>query len=294
MEQTGDTHRRPRAARVRTLGPKALLPAVLLAAVAASSAVSASLAEPPVSDVEQQLDAEIEGMVDAGVPADDPKVEMLEEQLDELADGNGAPARREPGVDTGARLTEAEQVTDAQARAEAAAGAAAGAVQPRAAGGAPAASTAAGTPAAAAADGRRWESGIVACEPLPGLLTMGEVAGATCLSVPQPDGTSRYVALAADGTVRSVRFGTDGAVQRMPDERARHRGPAGRGGHRHRGRRPPPRASRSGRHHRRPALIARPEPPVAGARARPMLPRLAAGAGAGWGRGRSAWCTTGP
>jgi hypothetical protein len=226
MEPTGETHRRPWTGRLRALGSTALLPALLLAAVAAASAVSASLAEPPASDVEQQLGAEIEGMVDAGMPADDPKVELLEEQHDALAAGNGRPARREPGVDTGARLAEADQVTGAQARAEAA-GAAAAAVQPRADGGAPAPAASTAAAAAATGDGQRWESGPVVCEPMPGLLTMGELAGATCLSVPQPDGTSRYVVVAGDGTVRSVRFGTDGAVRRLRDTALA--GPAPRG-----------------------------------------------------------------
>ena len=39
----------------------------------------------------------------------------------------------------------------------------------------------------------RWETGPVECEPVPGMLSMDEVVGATCLGVPQPDGTSRYV-----------------------------------------------------------------------------------------------------
>jgi hypothetical protein len=187
-----------------------LLPALVLAAVGASAAASASLAEPPASEMELQLDDELEGMADNGVPADDPKMGLLEEQRDELADGRGVPARREPGVDTAARLEEAREVTGAQARAEAREAAPGATVESQAAGGRGVAGVEEGERA-------RWDSGPVVCEPVPGMLTMAEVTGGTCVSVPQPDGTSRYVVVAPDGTVRSVRFATDGAVRRLPD-----------------------------------------------------------------------------
>jgi hypothetical protein len=182
------------------------VPAILLAAVGASAAASAGLAEPPPSAMEAQLEAEIDGMIEAGVPADSPKFEMLEEQLDRVEEGTGEPTAREPGVDTGARLDEAGAVTEAQAQAEAA-------------GPAGAQARAGGVDEALVEEGEvaRWETGTVECEPVPGMLSIDEVAGATCLSVPQPDGTSRYVAVGADGTVRSVRFGTDGAVRRVTD-----------------------------------------------------------------------------
>ena len=176
----------------------------------ASAAASASLAEPPASEMELQLDAELEGMAENGVPADDPKMELLEEQRDEIVEGTGAPARREPGVDTAARLEEAEEVTDAQAQAEARGVAPGDRVEPQAADGAGEAPVEEGERA-------RWDSGTVVCEPVPGMLTMAEVSGATCVSVPQPDGTSRYVVVAPNGTVRSVRFATDGAVTRLRD-----------------------------------------------------------------------------
>jgi hypothetical protein len=35
--------------------------------------------------------------------------------------------------------------------------------------------------------------------------------------VPQPDGSSRYVAVGGDGVVRTVAFGADGKVGRSPD-----------------------------------------------------------------------------
>ncbi len=172
---------------------------VVLAAVVASAAASAALSEPPPTAIEQQLHDEIDGMVEAGLDEDDPKVDMVEDQLAAIEQGEGQPAR-ERGVDTGAMLAEAAD--DAAAAAEAEAGR--------------------GTPGAgtAADEDLVWESGPVPCEPVPGLLTLEEIAGATCLSVPQPDGTNRYVAVAPDGLVRSVRFGNDGQVSRLDDTRA--------------------------------------------------------------------------
>jgi hypothetical protein len=52
---------------------------------------------------------------------------------------------------------------------------------------------------------------------VPGLLGPEEIAGAQCVSVPQPDGTSRCVAIGPDGTLRSVAFGHDGDVRRLDD-----------------------------------------------------------------------------
>lgn len=181
----------PRHMRPRGVAPTAsrrdgpgrgavLLAALALAAVAASAAAGAALSEPAPTAVEQQLRAEIEGMVDAGVPRDDPKVALVEEQLADVEAGDGARGPTEPGVDVGALL--------AEARAE----------------------PAGGTP---------WQSGAVLCEPVPDLLSADDVADATCLSVPQPDGTGRYVAIAPDGVVRTVRFGNDGDVRRLPDRR---------------------------------------------------------------------------
>jgi hypothetical protein len=189
-----------------------LLPALVLAAVGASAAASASLAEPPASEIKAQLDAELDGMAEAGVRDGDPKRELLEEQRDELAAGRGAPARREPGVDTAGRLAEAEDVTEAQADAEADGVAPGARAEPQAA-------AAGGEDGALVEEGERarWDAGAVVCEPVPGMLTMAEVSGAVCVSVPQPDGTSRYVVVAPSGTVRSVRFATDGAVSRLPD-----------------------------------------------------------------------------
>ena len=189
----------PRRRRTRGRGA-ALVAALALAAVSASAAASAALSDeqPPV-EAEQQLRAEIEGMIEAGLAPDDPKVEMVEDQLEALEDGAGVPARRERGVDTGAMLAEAEAADESLAVTERGARSAADAT--------------------AAGDAAGWESGTIMCEPLPGLLSIDELAGATCLSIPQPDGTSRYVAVAPDGVVRSVHFGNDGDVYRLDDRR---------------------------------------------------------------------------
>ena len=185
---TTDTTR-PRSRR-RGRGHGAVLFAgIVLAAVAAAAAAGAAVGEDPPTEVEAQLEAEIDGMVESGVPEDDPKVEMLEEEAEAVEDGTGEPARRESGVDTGALLDEAAEQKAADA--------------------------AAGDRVAAGDSG--WESGTVVCEPVPGLLSVEEIAGATCVSVPQPDGTSRYVAVAPDGTMRTVLFGADGDVRRVDD-----------------------------------------------------------------------------
>jgi hypothetical protein len=160
-----------------------------LVAVGASTAASAAFSEPAPTAIEQQLEAEIEGMVESGLDEDDAKVEMVEEQLEAIEDGAGELAH-ERGVDTGAMIAAAEAEDDAAAAAEA---------------------------RVAAGDEFGWESGTVPCEPVPGLLPIEELTGATCLSVPQPDGTGRYVAVGPDGVVRSVRFGSDGDVHRLDD-----------------------------------------------------------------------------
>ncbi len=180
----------------------AILTATLvLAAVAASAAASAALSEEAPVPLENEMQAEIDGMIESGIDAEDPKVEMLEESLEQLEDGADADPSPEPGVDVEALLEEA-----------AADEAAEGEIVPRSS-----------APGAAAADGSRdagdlaWESGEVMCEAVPGMLGVEEIAGARCASVPQPDGTSRYVAIGADGTVRTVAFGHDGQVERLAD-----------------------------------------------------------------------------
>jgi hypothetical protein len=185
-----------RATRRRTRRGNLLLGSLVLAAVAASAAASAALSEPAPVPVEQQLREDIEGMLEAGLDEDHPKVDMVEDQLAAIEDGAGEPAQ-ERGVDVEAMLDEAAGDADVAAAAEAR-GAAPGARPPT-------------------DDDLSWESGTVLCEPVPGLLSAEEIEGATCLSVPQPDGTNRYVAVAPDGVVRSVRFGNDGDVRRLDD-----------------------------------------------------------------------------
>jgi hypothetical protein len=183
-----------KARRFRLRG-SVLFAAVLVAAVAASAAASATLSSSSSSaptGLEEQLQDEIDALRASGLPASHPKVQMLQRSLDELRTPVPSHPRRDPRGDVGALLSEAsEQQADPRAAA-----------------------------AEAAAEGEPlWESGTVDCEPVPGLLTAEELAGATCVSVPQPDGTSRYVALGADGVARSVLFGADGHVRRLPDTR---------------------------------------------------------------------------
>jgi hypothetical protein len=167
-----------------------LLSALVLAAVAASAAASAALGQDPPTEVERRLEAEIEGMVDSGVPPDDPKVEMLEDEAAAIGDGDGEAARREPGVDIGEVLEGTES---------------------------PDASGSRVADAQVAESDDAWQSGTMVCEPVPGLLSADEIAGARCVSVPQPDGSSRFVAVSPDGTVRTVLFGDDGVVHREAD-----------------------------------------------------------------------------
>ena len=47
-------------------------------------------------------------MIDSGVPADDPKIEMLEAQADELRRSTRADPTLEPGVDLGRRVADAK------------------------------------------------------------------------------------------------------------------------------------------------------------------------------------------
>lgn len=176
-----------------------LAAALVLTAVAASAAASAALSEPPDPAPAQQLRGEIDDMIASGVPEDDPKVKMLEDAVEELTEADPTPPR-DPG---------AAGIADRIAAAEAAAEGSGSASRAPADGARPSA------PAAPA-----WQSGPVLCEVVPGQLGPDEIAGAVCASVPQPDGTARYVAVTPDGTVRSVLFAADGRVQRLDDVRA--------------------------------------------------------------------------
>jgi hypothetical protein len=184
--------------RTRRRGGVVLAAALLLSAVGASAAASAALSEQPTPPVQEDLQRQIDGMLAAGLPPDHPKIQLLQEQLDLLRDGAGADAPPEAGVDVAATLDAAEteaqgEQSGTEARTVAPAGDAATTAEPA------------------------WESGAVECEPIPGLLSASDVDGAVCASVPQPDGTSRYVAVAPDGTVRSVFCGPAGEVRRLAD-----------------------------------------------------------------------------
>lgn len=182
----------------RGRGP-VLFAALALTAVAASAAASAALSEPPPhSPAAERMRDEIEAMVEGGVSPRDPKVRMLEREVAEMEAGATASPPPDPQGDVSGLI--------AAARAEDAA---------EDAGDSRTSSVAAG--AAHDADTSAWESGVVQCEAVPGLLSADDIAGATCASVPQPDGTNRYVAVAPDGTVRVVAFGHDGAVRRVAD-----------------------------------------------------------------------------
>lgn len=127
---------------------------------------------------EVMLEAEIAGMERSGIRADHPKLEMLRDELAELRAGGNVDAPAEPGVDL-------SDVGHAGARQE-------------------------------RDDASLWDDGIVECEPIPpDLLTATEIAGSTCRSLPQPDGSSLYVATAPDGSEHVVRFGADGSVTRQ-------------------------------------------------------------------------------
>ena len=196
---TDDRRGRPSSSRRPRRGA-VLAATVVLSAVAASAAASAALSEEPPVPLENQMQSEIDAMIESGVDPDDPKVEMLEDSLEQLEEGADANPRPEPGVDVEALLDEAAEDEASEDAAVASRSA---------------------DPGAVAADGHggddAWQSGEVMCEVVPGMLGPEEIAGARCVSVPQPDGTSRYVAIGPDGTVRTVMFGHDRHVERVAD-----------------------------------------------------------------------------
>jgi hypothetical protein len=167
----------------------------------------ASRRQPAPTEAERQVQREIDAMIDSGVPADDAKVEMLEAQADELRRSTQADPPKEPGVDLGQRVAKAKAAEQAADRARDLA------VRSRAR----SAGVAGQATTAGVSTGPAWQSGTVECEPIPQILTAQEVAAATCLGVPQPDGSTRYVAVGRDGVVRTVAFGPDGNVRRGPD-----------------------------------------------------------------------------
>jgi hypothetical protein len=190
-------------AATRSRRAAVVLAAVVLAGVGAGAAASASFSKPPPTPMERLVQDEIDAMIAGGVPKDSPKLAMLRQQLAELRTGDTARPPREPGVDTGAVLAGPTRTASGKA--------ASGTAEAKVA------TEAAGAPTTTAP---AWQSGPVECEAVPNALGAADIAGAVCASVPQPDGTSRYVAVGRDGVVRSVLFGPGGQVRRLPDARA--------------------------------------------------------------------------
>jgi hypothetical protein len=163
---------RPAAAAVASAG----LVVALAVAGAAAAASGGGDNGPPGAVTE--LRREVADMRHAGLPADHPKVRLLEREIAELEDDTTATSIADPGRggDPG-DAGDQDAGTDVEA-----------------------------------------ESGMVECEPVPLALNDREAdAAVACASVPQPDGTSRYLALEPDGTVHVVEFGHGGHVRRLPD-----------------------------------------------------------------------------
>jgi hypothetical protein len=164
--------------------------------VVAAGAATSSSDDEATPGVVGELQGEVDAMVEGGLPADHPKVAMLQDEIDALVAGTTAESIPDPGAGGGAGGAsggaggDRATTPDEAARADAAL-----------------------RPAQPA------EAGTVECEAIPQRLGADEIAGATCVSVPQADGSSRYVAVAPAGEVRVVRFGPTGDVQRLPDRR---------------------------------------------------------------------------
>ncbi len=204
---------RPSAPRHRLSAQRRLaLGAAVVASIGltAVGVAGADRRQPAPTEAERQVQREIDAMIDSGVPADDPKVEMLEHQVNDLRRSTRANPSKEPGVDLGQRVADAKAAEQAADRARERS-------VPTRAGSESSAGVAGQATTAGVPTGPAWQSGTVECEPVPQILTAEEVAGATCVSVPQPDGSTRYVAVGRDGVVRSVAFGPDGKVGRGPD-----------------------------------------------------------------------------
>jgi hypothetical protein len=171
---------------------RAILAGAALAVIVAGSASASpgQSSDPPPPGAAVELQQEIDAMRAAGLPADHPKVEMLQREVEALVAGTDAAPVPDPQANGlgGARGEAAtpEQAVRLEDQIDAGDGA---------------------------------ESGTVDCEPVPQALTAAEVGSASsCLSVPQPDGTSRYLAVEPSGQVHVVQFGDDGHVERLPDQ----------------------------------------------------------------------------
>ncbi|MFP3900771.1 MAG: hypothetical protein ACLFXM_07930 [Acidimicrobiia bacterium] len=182
LARHGGDHPNDRTREQGTVRRTVLGLAVVVAAALAGSAAAASLSDDPPPDVEAMLREEIEAMIAAGVPEDHPKVESLREDLRAMERSHDTDAPAEPGVDLGARVDTARERV-----------------------------------AAGASGTGGWDRGEVLCEPVPGLLTIDDVADAVCVSAPQPDGTNRYVAIGPDEVAHVVTFDDEGEVARLAD-----------------------------------------------------------------------------
>jgi hypothetical protein len=146
-----------------------------------------------------QVQAEVDAMIANGVPRNDPKVRMLEADARALEAAAAAPPRAEPVTEPGADRNAIAALADEGAVARTPAEARARATEMR--------------------SDQPAELGSVQCEPIPQLLSAREVKDAACHSVPQADGTSRYVAVTPAGRVLVVQFAPGGDVRRLPDTR---------------------------------------------------------------------------
>ncbi len=193
----GTTTARPvtrrRGRRHATLVGGGLAVAIALALGGAGDAPASQAPRPRQSPGAAQLRSEVDGMIAEGVSPDDPKVRMLEDDARALDAAAAAPHRADPSVDANAVAAQADAGRLARTPAE----------------------------AQARADEMRSSQpavrGTILCEPVPGMLTAAEVAGATCYSVPQADGTSRFVAVTPGGKVLIVEFAPGGDLHRLPD-----------------------------------------------------------------------------
>jgi hypothetical protein len=182
---TARTRRRRRGAAMTVV---AAAGAVLVAGAAAASSGRDTQPAPPQAAVE--LQREVDAMRTAGLPPDDPKVEMLEAEVDALIAGTSAEAVPDAGMDAPANRSGDASLSSTPQEAVQAAG--------------------------EVDSDRSADPGAVECEPVPQALDAAEVADASCLSVPQPDGTTRYVAVRPTGVVHVVRFAS-GQVERLAD-----------------------------------------------------------------------------
>ena len=126
------------------------------------------------------LQSELDALAQAGLPPEHPKARMLRDDLDALERGMVTTSPTEADVDIPGMIAR-------------------------------------GARAGAGTDDDQVDDGAVPCEPIPpDLLTVADIAGATCTSSLQPDGSSLYTATRPDATEVVVRFAPDGVVTRQP------------------------------------------------------------------------------